>query len=525
MDTLSEDTVSVAGRPERRGGQPHLLIVGGGSAAFAAAIRAAELGARVTMVERGTVGGTCVNVGCVPSKTLIRAAEIRHLAGHHPFDGLPSGNGAADLETDLEALVTQKDQLVARLRRAKYRDVLASYPDTEYVEGEARFTEARTIEVALAGGGDRRIEPDRVLLATGSSPWVPPVPGLEDVDYWTSADALAAEELPDRLVVVGGSAVGAELAQMFARLGSRVTLLEALPTLVPNEDPELGEALARHFREEGLEVHTGAAVTGTGRARNGGFRASGAARASSGFRASGAVRASGAFRASGGTVRVTAVVKGHERTFTADRLLLATGRRANTGALALEAVGVETDARGFIRVDAGLRTNRPGVYAAGDCTPLPQFVYVAAKAGTVAAENAVGEGGRELDLSAMPAVTFTDPQVASVGLTEPDARKRGERIKVRTLPLEHVPRALVNRDTRGLVKLVARASDGRLLGAHVLSPAAGEVIQSAVLAVKHGLTVEELSDTLFPYLTEVEALKLAAQTYGKRVEQLSCCAG
>ena len=465
------------------------LILGGGSAAFAAAIRAAELGARVTMVERGTMGGTCVNVGCIPSKTLIRAAEIHHLRKHHPFDGVPGGNG----RVDLARLVAQKAELVERLRRERYRDVLAAYEGVEYVEGEAHFTGPRSIEVALAGGGRREIAADRILIATGAHPWVPPIRGLDQFQFWTNTEALEAQEIPARFVVVGGSVVGAELAQMYARLGSRVTVLEALPTLVPNEDSELGEALAEAFRAEGIEVHTGAKVAEV-------------------------TREDGAFR-------IVAEVDGAERPFEGERLLVATGRRANVEVLDLEAAGVETDRKGFVVVDESMETTRAGIFAAGDCTPLPQFVYVAAKAGTIAAENAVGAGGLRLDLAGMPAVTFTDPQVASIGLTEVMARERGEMVVARTLGMEHVPRALANRDTRGMIKIVARESDLRILGVHVLAPSAGEVIQTAVLAVKLGLTVGDLTDTLFPYLTEVEGLKLAAQTFTRAVEHLSCCAG
>ncbi|MFN2421293.1 MAG: mercury(II) reductase [Gemmatimonadota bacterium] len=466
-----------------------LLILGGGSAAFAAAIRAADLGARVTMIERGTIGGTCVNVGCVPSKTLIRAAEIHHHRAHHPFDGIPATDG----RVDLGRLVAQKDELVVRLRRERYRDVLAEYPSVELVAGEARLTGSRSVAIQLGDGGNREVEADRIVIATGSHPWTPPIEGLAETPYWTNVEALAAGEVPQRLLVVGGSAVGAELAQMYARLGSRVTLLEALPTLVPNEDAELGRALAGYFADEGIEIHTGAAVRSVERRSEG--------------------------------VRLVAEVDGGERAFEGDRLLVATGRRANVDALDLEATGVETDRKGFVIVDESMETTSGGIFAAGDCTPHPQFVYVAAKAGTIAAENAVGEGGARLDLSAMPAVTFTDPQVASVGPTEERARERGEEVVARTLAMEDVPRPLANRDTRGMIKIVARESDGRILAVHVLSPAAGEVIQTAVLAVKLGLSVGDLADALFPYLTEVEGLKLAAQSFTREPAHLSCCAG
>lgn len=495
---LAEATFASDGEPApgASGDGRHLLVIGGGSAAFAAAIRAAELGARVTMVERGVMGGTCVNRGCVPSKTLIRAAEVNHLRQHHPFAGMPSGDGAVDME----ALVDQKRELVERLRGAKYRDVLAAYPEVQWLSGEARFTDAGGVEVVVPDGGARRLPAERVVIATGARPWRPELPGLEDLadgTVWTNEDALEAEEVPSRLVVAGGGPVGVELAQLFARLGSQVTLVA--PELVPPADADLAEALAGHLRDEGLEIVTGARIDAV-EGPDGGTGASGAAR----------VRGE----------------DGGSRRLPFDRLLLATGRTANTDALGVEGVGLETTGRGFLRVDDRLRTSRPGVFAAGDCTDRPHFVYVAGKAGTVAAENALG-GDRRLDLSAMPAVVFTSPQLAWVGLTEREARERhgDAAVEVRTLPMAEVSRALANRDTRGRIKLVAGAEDGRLLGVHLLSPQAGEVIQTGVLAVKHGLTVHDLADTLFPYLTEVEGLKLAAQTFTKSVEKLSCCAG
>lgn len=478
------------------GDDRHLLVIGGGSAAFAAAIRADELGARATMVERGVMGGTCVNRGCLPSKTLIRAAEIHHLRQHHPFAGLPSGDGAVDVE----ALVEQKRELVERLRDGKYRDVLSAYPAVEYLEGQARFSDSGEVEVELPGGGTRRFPAERVVVATGARPLMPELPGLEklaDGTVWTNEEALEAEEIPDRLVVAGGGPVGVEMAQLFARLGSQVTLVA--PKLAPPADSDLAEALAGYLRDEGLEIVTAARIISVEGPNP---------------------------EASVSGVAIARGEDGKPRRFPFDRLLLATGRAANTQVLDAEGAGLETTGQGFLVVDDHLRTSRPGVFAAGDCTDQPQFVYVAAKAGTVAAENALG-GDRRLDLSAMPAVVFTDPQLAWVGVTESEAREAygDEAVDVRTLPMAEVPRALANRDLRGRIKLVARAEDGRLLGVHVLSPQAGEVIQTGVLAVKHGLTIHDLADTLFPYLTEVEGLKLAAQTFTKSLDKLSCCAG
>jgi mercuric reductase len=461
-----------------------VAVIGSGGAAFAAALRAAEEGASVTMIEAGTLGGTCVNIGCVPSKIMIRAAHVAHLQGAHPFAGIERRIPAVDRR----AMLAQQQARVEELRRNKYIAILESHADRiRLLRGRARFNDARTLAVTLAGGVVETVHADRILITTGASPAVPEVPGLEATPYWTSTDALAAEQLPDHLVVYGGSAVALELAQAFLRLGSDVTLV-ARSTLLSREDPALGAELQSALEGEGMRILTHSTL------RNVAYE-------------------SGLFRADTGL-----------ETLTGDRLLVATGRRPNTEGLGLEAAGVKTDPKGAIIVDQLMQTSAEGVYAAGDCSNQPEYVYVAAAGGTRAAINMTG-GEVRLDLSVLPAVTFTDPQVATVGLTEAQAATRGIEAESRTLALENVPRALANFDTRGFVKLVADKRTGRLLGAQILAAEAGEVIQSAALALRGGLTIEDLAGQLFPYLTMVEGLKLCAQTFTKDVRQLSCCAG
>lgn len=460
-----------------------VAILGAGSAAFAAALRAAEEGARVTMIERGTLGGTCVNVGCVPSKILLRAAHVAHLQAQHPFRGL----AASRPTIDRRSMVAQQQARVAELRKAKYADILEANPRIRLLAGAAAFSGPQTLRVTLAGGGETTLQPDRILIATGASPWIPPIPGLAEAPYWTSTEALVAEDVPEHLVVLGGGLVALELGQAFRRLGSRVTFL-ARSRLLSTEEPALGEELAAALREEGIAVRLHSVPSAVRHAESRFL-----------------------VETAGGTLQ-------------ADRLLVATGRRANTAGLGLERAAVATDATGAVVVDERLRTSVPRVYAAGDCTSLPEFVYVAAASGTRAAINMTG-GTATLDLATMPAVVFTDPQAAWVGLTESQALERGLAVESRTLPLDQVPRALANFDTRGFVKLVAEAGSGRLRGAQVLADSAGEVIQAAALALRAGMTVHDLTDQLFPYLTMVEGLKLAAQTFTKDVRQLSCCAG
>jgi mercuric reductase len=471
-------------QPGGDGSGLHLAVIGSGGAAMAAALKAVELGARVTLIERGTLGGTCVNIGCVPSKIFIRAAHIAHLRQRSPFDG---GITPGAPVIDRPALLAQQQARVEELRHAKYEGILAGNPAITVLRGAARFKDGQHLIVQMTEGDEREVAFDRCLIATGASAAIPPIPGLKDTAYWTSTEALTTDRMPARLAVIGSSVVALELAQAFARLGSQVTIL-ARNTLFFREDPAIGEAMTAVFRGEGIAVleHT---------------KASNVAYAGNEF--------------------VLTTRQGEVR---ADKLLVATGRRHNTGELKLEAAGIIANAQGAIIIDQAMRTSAPNIYAAGDCTDQPQFVYVAAAAGTRAAINMTG-GETALDLSVMPAVVFTDPQVATVGSSEAQARLAGIETVSRTLTLDNVPRALANFDTRGFIKLVAEAGSGRLLGVQAVAPEAGELIQTAVIALRAQMTVQELADQLFPYLTMVEGLKLCAQTFFKDVKQLSCCAG
>ncbi|MDT8399499.1 MAG: mercury(II) reductase [Pseudomonadales bacterium] len=465
-------------------GTLHVAIIGSGSGAFAAAIRAVEAGARVTMIERGTLGGTCVNIGCVPSKIMIQAAHVAHVRSTSPFD---DGISAQTPVVDRKRLFAQQQARVEELRQAKYQSILDGQEAITLVRGQAHFVDAQTLAIEAESGTRKSLTFDRCLIATGAQPAIPPIPGLMDTPFWTSTEALESATLPERLAVIGSSVVALELAQAFARLGSQVTIL-ARSTLLFREDPAIGEALTDVFRAEGIAVldHT---------------------------EASRVDYADGVFR----------LLTRHGE-LEADRLLVAAGRAPNTHNLNVQAAGVDTDKNGAIIIDDHMRTRAAGIYAVGDCSNQPQFVYVAAAAGTRAAINMTG-GEATLDLRAMPAVVFTDPQVATVGLSEAEAKRQGIEVESRTLGLEHVPRALANFDTRGFIKLVAETGSKRLLGVQAVSANAGELIQTAALAIHQRMTVDEIADRLFPYLTMVEGLKLAAQTFSRDVKQLSCCAG
>jgi mercuric reductase len=462
----------------------HIAVIGTGGAAMAAALRATERGARVTVIERGTVGGTCVNTGCVPSKIMIRAAHVAHTRRHSPFGG---GIDACAPVIRRDVLLAQQQARVEELRHAKYEKILDGNPAITLVHGEASFADEHTLRIQLAEGGERILAFDRCLIATGARPAVPPIPGLQDTPYWTSTDALVAHAIPPRLLVIGSAVVAAELGQAYARLGSEVTMISR-GELFLREDPAIGEAIGEVFADEGIRVLR-------------------------------QVRISAVRHADGEFILDTSA--GELRS---DALLVATGRTPNTDTLGLSGTGIRVAQTGAIEVDAQLRTSAAHIYAAGDCADQPQYVYVAAAGGTRAAINMTG-GDATLDLSTMPAVVFTEPQIATVGLSEADAQRKGIETDSRTLGLDNVPRALANFDTRGFIKLVIEASSGKLIGVQAVADGAGELIQTAAIALRAGMTAAELADQLFPYLTMVEGLKLCAQTFSKDVKQLSCCAG
>ncbi len=471
-------------RDSKSDGKLHVAIIGSGSAAFACAIKAAENGARVALIEQSKViGGTCVNVGCVPSKIMIRAAQLAQQQRSSPFQGLSNHEPGIDRSM----LVQQQASRVDELRVAKYENILESNSDISLIRGQASFKNSSTLIVKKNDGQEIEITADRFLISTGSTPTIPPIDGLADTPYWTSNEALFSDQLPEHLLVIGSSVVAAELAQAFRRLGSEVTIL-ARHSLLYSKDPLLGQELKQVFEGEGIRVLENTQASNVQYSR-------------------------GKF-----------LLETSSGKLEGDRLLISTGRQANTHGLNLDSIGVELERNGAIIVNDHLETSVAGIYAAGDCTTLPQFVYVAAASGTRAAVNMTG-GEASINLSAMPAVIFTDPQVATVGLSEQAAKAKDIETDNRVLGLEHVPRALVNFDTTGFIKLVVDAESHRILGAQVIAHEGGEIIQSAALAIRNQMTVEDLADQLFPYLTMVEGLKLCAQTFAKDVTQLSCCAG
>ena len=470
---------------ETASGEKHLVILGGGSAAFSAALKASELGGRATIINDGLpMGGTCVNVGCVPSKTLIRAAESLHRAVSGPsFNGIETKGRLIDFK----AVMDQKRQLVEDMRQAKYADVIGGLANIRYVPGRARLADRKTVEV-----NGERIEADGILMATGASAKIPEILGLETVPYLTSESAFELENLPRSLIVLGGRYVALECAQMFARFGSEVTILQRSGRILPDQPQEIGDNLTGYLREEGLRIETGVRVIRVYKNEN--------------------------------RISVETVIGNEPRTFQAEQILIATGRRANTSNMGLEEVGVKTDSEGFILVNNRLETNVAGIYAAGDVIGGNMFVYTAAYEGALAAENVLEGKEISTDYTALPWVIFTDPQVAGVGLDADQARQRGFDADVAQLSLEHVPRSVAARDVRGFIQLIRDRSTDKLLGARILAPEGSELLMEISLVIKYGIPVGEMKKAFHPYLTLSEGVKLAALTFDKDVASLSCCA-
>ena len=450
-----------------------LVVIGTGGAAMAAGIEARKRGRRVQLVEHGPLGGTCLNVGCVPSKTLLAAMGQRHRAAVNPFAGIVTSAGPVDPR----AVMEQKQGLVERLRHAKYADVAAAHEFPIHY-GHASFASPELLLV-----DDEPMPADAYLIATGAEPAVPNVAGIDGLEFLTSTTAMEQKTLPTSMVVVGGSYVGLEQAQLWAYAGVKVTLVGRV---APTSEPELAEVLRSVFVDDGITIVEEHATAVEGRA---------------------------------GAVTVTTQTG---TTVSGERLLVATGRRPHTDGLGLDRAGVDIDERGFIGVDEYQRTSNPKVYAAGDVSGGPQFVYVAARAGHIAAANALGNS-YVVDYTGLPSVVFTTPQLASAGLTEEQAVAAGYTCECRVLAARDIPRALANQDTRGALKLVADADTGRVLGVHAALDGAGEVMLAATYAIKARMTVTDIVDTWAPYLTMSEALRLAAGLFLDD-KPTSCCA-
>lgn len=463
-----------------------LIILGSGSTAFAAALRATGYGARVLMFEKSVLGGTCINWGCIPSKTLIHAALFRHEAYLGSRIGLNSGDGIRGLDT--ERLFEHRDSVVAVLRQKRYLNVLGSMKGLELVKGTGRFLDPRTVEC-----DDRSYRSERFLVAVGGNPRIPALPGLEKCAYYTSRSALLLKKLPASLVIIGGGVIAVELGQMYHRLGCRVTILEHGPRLLPTVEVELSVSLLEILEKEGIKVVTNVSFCSLDRL--------------------------------GGLNVVYADVGEKRHKYTCEALLLAVGTVPATADIGLDATGVLLDDKGFIVTDRQMRSSVDGIWAAGDVVGKMMIATVGAREGVVAVDDMFNQGcGCAMDYLGAPMAIFTDPEMAMVGHSEDSARQAGFDCVVNVMPAGAIPKAHVTGMTDGVIKMIADRDSGRLLGVHLVCHRGADVINEAALALKLRATVTDLATTMHVYPSIGEGLKLCAQGFSRDITLLSCCA-
>ena len=447
-----------------------LVIIGSGAAGFSTATHARSLGLeKIALIERGTLWGTCVNYGCVPSKFLITLGEILH-AGNYHHPGIH-----VSAEVDLQAVLREKESIIRHSLEKKY-EALVDKLGVEIIRGEAAFDSPGSVRV-----NDRVIHAPRFVVATGSSPVVPPVDGLAEIHPMTNVEALDPESIPARLIVIGGRTLGLEFAQLYAHLGSKVTVLQRSPSLIPEEDPEIATLMKKYLQDEGIDIRTGVDLVKAGR--------------------------------SNGEIQIASRIDGKPAMFIADAVLTATGRRPNTRELHPENAGIATGKGGEIIVDEFLMTSTPHIWAAGDVLGDPQLEVAAKVGGVIAAENAVNNSHLKFDRSFLPHAVFTTPQVAAIGMTEAAARSSGLAAVSRSVMMETLVKSSIIGDKRGMIKIVAEKGSGRILGVHICSPQASEIIMEGVLAVKYRLTVQDLAETFHVFPTLGEAFWLCARAF------------
>lgn len=460
-----------------------IIMIGGGAGGFAAATKASELGAKAVIINGGLpIGGTCVNVGCVPSKILLEIASEFYNPQHPRFKALGKGHSVA---FNFEAAIEEKDEMVLGLRGGNYTRVAEGLA-LPVIEGKARFISANQVEV-----NGQTLEADKFIIATGSRPRILPFKGIDKVSYITNREALSLSRLPKSMIVIGAGPIGLEFAQIYARFGTKVTVLEKENQILPLAETEIADELQRCLEEEGIEIHTGVDVEE--------------------LRQEGDLKI---VKARAGTLQTT--VEGEE-------LLLAIGVTPNSEDMGLETAGVKVSQRGFIEVDDNLRTSAPHIWAAGDVVGKAFLETVAAKEGYVAASNALEGSNKTIDYDAVPKAVFTDPQVASVGITEEEEMRRLNTCACRTLEIAQVPKAQAIKETRGKIKMGVHPETGVILGVHIVAPMAADLIHEATLAVKFKLTTDDIIDTVHVFPTMSEAIKRVAQSFKRDLSKMSCC--
>jgi dihydrolipoamide dehydrogenase len=441
-----------------------LAIIGSGPGGYVAAVRAAQLGAQVTIIEKYEVGGTCLNWGCIPTKALIASAEAINKARRLAEYGIVWSGEASP---DILRIIERKDRIVST--QVKGIRSIFKFRGIRLVEGQGKLIAKDNIEIAKRDGTSERLEADKVIIATGSSPAALPMLPFDGETILSSDDALRLKALPGSLIIIGAGAIGCEFAYIFSEFGVDVTIVELLDRAVATEDHEISEILEREFKKKRIRLITGVAVERVD-------------------------KRSGAH-----------VFLNNGKELTADKLLVSVGRSFNTGDLGLEGIGIEKGAKGEIRVDNRLETNVRGVFAIGDVVGGMMLAHVASMEGVVAASNACGVDAA-MDYSAVPAAIFTSPEIGSVGLREFQAKDRGLNIKIGRFQFRSLAKAHTMGDIAGIIKIVADADTGKVLGVHIIGPNASELVHEGALAIKAGLRAQEVAGMVHAHPTLSEGI-------------------
>lgn len=446
------------------------VILGGGKAGKTLAMDQAKAGKRVALIERGLIGGSCINIACIPTKALVKSAKVASLAQHAAAYGINTEAPNADM-----AVVRQRVQsVVDGLIEVNWQGFRAS--GFEMILGEGKFVDANTVEIALADGGTRQVRGEQIFINTGTRAAIPPVSGLREANPLTHVEALQLTELPAHLIVIGGGYIGVEMAQAFARLGSRVTILQREGQLAPREDDDIAAAVADVLRAEGIEIVLDTQIE----------------------------RVVGK---SGGTVTVHAFVHGEPHTVSATHVLVATGRIPNTDGIGLDKAGVQVDQRGIIGTDEHLRTNVPHIWALGEVAGTPMFTHASLDDYRVC-KSALSGGTRTTRGRLVPYAMFIDPELGRVGISEKEAEQQGIAVRVATLPMTAVPRARTSTETAGFMKVLVDAGSDQILGFCMLGTNAGEVIAAVQVAMLAGASYTTLRDAIWAHPTIAEGLNM-----------------
>ncbi len=460
-----------------------LIIIGGGAAGFAAAMKANDLKIKALMVNNDAIGlgGTCVNVGCVPTKYLLNIGDLINKSRNQRFEGIKSS-----ISVNFQKVIEGKNNLIKQLQQDKYENVLKKLPNVDLVEGNAKFVSNSEIQV----DNQKTFKTNKFIVATGSSSFIPPIKGIEQVDYTTNIEALQLEKLPETMIVLGGGALGVEFAQLFSRFGTKVYLFEMLDSIVPNEEPEISLYLKEYLQDEGIEIYTNAKIIEI---------------------------------ENGDSEKVIKVLhNNNESTFKAEHILIAAGRKPNTNNLGLEEIGINLGKKGQIIVDEFMKA-RENIWAAGDVIGEPMLETIAAREGMIATTNALSDEKIKMDYRVVPHAIFTSPQVGSVGLTDLQANQMGFDCRCNTIPIGFVAKSKIINEDKGVLKIVINRKTEEILGIHILSTNAADLIHEGVMIIKNHMTLDDVISTIHVFPTLSEAIKLTAQSFKRDISVISCC--